>query len=563
MAGGLLQLIAYGAQDIYLTNDPQITFFKVVYRRHTNFSLQTFEKTFNDAPDFGKKSKVKLYRLGDLATKMYLRVILNKITGTKGIKFAWIRRIGHAMIRQIDIEIGGNIIDRHYGTWLDIWYELARQGKHDNGYDKLIGDTDELTKYNDSDKPEYILYIPLQFWFNRHWGLALPLISIQYHDIYINVEFEKKDKLIVRCDTFNNFSDVKIIEVGLVTDYVYLDMDERKRFSVIAHEYLIEQVQYYGDESLEESPKRLLLDFKHPTKELIWAMRNGNYITGKKFLCYSNKEDWTAEILECSKLILYQSMILLKGPTYGFDSAGNRIIIEPGTPPPDFGKWEEFEPGVFKLLSSNGNFEVTNQSQINSLWININSLTIGDYSITDKINAIIFVTDTNLITIEDIKSGILDRDISFPVDLITDTRLSKSEDVCVYQFSNYGLFITGKWNPLSYALLEYNGNNRVEKRDGRFFGDLQPYMHHSNTPINGINLYSFAVEPEKLQPTGTSNLSKIENIVLTLWFDDTSNPNKILPPLEILSLDSRLFIYGFSYNIFRIISGLTGLSYND
>ena len=228
MAGGLIQLIVYGAQDIYLTNNPQITFFKIVYRRHTNFSIQTFEKTFNDNPDFGKRGIVKLFRLGDLATKMYLRVKVNKIIATSRVRFAWIRRLGHAMIRQIDIRIGGNLIDRHYGTWLDIWYELARQGKHDIGYANLIGDVNSMTNYDDKDKPEYTMYIPLQFWFNRHYGLALPLISIQYHEIYISVDFEEKEKLLVRCADFHNFDQVKILEVGLVTDYVYLDSGKKK-----------------------------------------------------------------------------------------------------------------------------------------------------------------------------------------------------------------------------------------------------------------------------------------------------------------------------------------------
>lgn len=561
MAGGLLQLMAYGAQDIYLTNDPQITFFKVVYRRHTNFSLQTFEKTFNDSPNFGSRGKTKLYRLGDLATKMHLRVVLNKIQGMPETRFAWVRRVGHAMIRQIEIEIGGSVIDRHYGTWLDIWYELARQGDHDNGYAKSIGDTDELTRFNDSTKPQYTLYIPLQFWFNRHYGLALPLIGIQYHEIWLNVDFEPKEKLIIRCEPFS-FEEVKILEVGLVTDYVYLDMDERRRFATVSHEYLMEQTQYYGDESLEESPKRLILDFNHPTKEIIWAMRNGNYTTGKNFLCYSNQEDWTDSILECSRVILMQSMVILPGPIYEINDYGVRILVKKGDPPPPYGLWEPFEPGVVNMLSSNGNFEVTNESTENTLWININSLAIGDYSITDKISAVILLTVDNQIIIKEMKSGILDRDISFPVDEITDTRNSRTADVCVYQFTNYGLFITGRWNPLAYAMLEYNGQNRVEKRNGRFFGDLQPYMHHSNTPKDGINLYSFAIEPEKLQPTGTSNLSKIENIILTLWFDDTSNPNGLLPPLNLFNLDNRLFVFAFSYNIARVTSGLFGLSYN-
>lgn len=575
MAGGLLQIVAYGAEDMYLTNDPQITFFKIVYRRYTNFSIQTFEKTFNDNPDFGHKSRTKLYRLGDLATKMYLRVIVNQITGISGVKFAWVRRLGHAMIKQVDIEIGGNLIDRHYGTWLDIWYELARDGKHDAGYNIHIGDVDAMTEFNDITKPQYTLYIPLKFWFNRHYGLALPLIAILYHEIYVNVEFEKRDRLIVRCDDFTSMGDVRILEVGLVTDYIYLDIKEREKFAMIGHEYLIEQTQYYGDESLDESPKRIKLDFNHPTKELIWAMKNGNYTTGKKFLCYSNKDDWSEAIMECSFQILAKSLILLKGPTYGVDSAGQKIIVVPGSPPPPCGLWEEFEAGSINAVSSNGNFIVTNNSIGNpaySLWINLNSLTIGNYSITDKISAIITVSEDNIITIDKIISGILDRDISFPVEYMTDTRLTADNqcptdtnvktDVCVYQFNNYGLYITGKGNPLQYAQLEYNGQDRVEKRNGNFFGNLQPYMHHSNTPVDGINLYSFAIEPEKLQPTGSSNLSKIENIILTMWFGDTGLQDPLLPPLEILNLDSRLFIYAFSYNIFRVNSGLTGLSYN-
>lgn len=562
MAGGILQLVAYGAQDVYLTNNPQVTFFKVVYRRYTNFSIQSFEKTFNENPNFGQRAKVKLYRLGDLATKMYLRIVLNGITPSPGVRFAWIRRVGHAMIRQIDIEIGGNVIDRHYGTWLDIWYELARKGKHDTGYAVQIGDVDAMTALNENPKPEYTLYIPLKFWFNRHYGLALPLIAVQYHEIYIHVEFEPNNKLLIRCDDFDNFDQVFIKEVGLVTDYIYLDYAERLRFAIVGHEFLIEQTQYAGDLSLEDSPKRLLMDFNHPTKEVIWAMRNGNYTTGKHFLCYSNKEDWTDQILMCSLKILLQSSLLLKGPIYEIDPSGNRILVVPGDPPPADGKWEEFEPGVIRLLSSNGNLEVTNESNTESLWINVNSLMIGDYSITDKISAVLLVNDRDIITVEDIRSGLLDRDISFPIELMTDTRISREGDVCVYQFSNYGLFITGRINPLAYALLEYNGQDRVEKRNGRFFGNLQPWMHHSNTPIDGINLYSFAVEPEKLQPTGTSNLSKIENFVLTLWFEDTTNPDGTLPPLNVLNLDNRLFIFAFSYNILRISSGVVGLSYS-
>ena len=544
MVGGLLQIVAYGFQDIYLTNDPQITFFKVVYRRHTNFSIQAFEKTFNDNPDFGKTNKVKLYRLGDLATKMYLRVVINAVTTVPGIPFAWVQRLGHAMIRRVEIEIGGVLIDRQYGTWLDVWYELARYGKHDYGYDKMIGEITDLTTFDDQPKPEYTLYIPLQFWFNRNYGLALPLISIQYHDIYISVEFEPNTQLIVRCPQFTAFDQVKILEVGLVTDYIYLDMDERRRFADKSHEYLIEQVQSENDlPAIITYPYRLVLNFINPTKELIWAMKNGNYTTGKEYLCYSNIQDWTITLINCSKQILTESMVLLS----------------PGTPPPTPGTWEEFPPGVVDAFSNNGNLKITNMSLL-TLWINITSLTIGNYSITSQIVANIIISEFNAFLIT-IINPISDRDASIPYIEMTDTRINPGSSVCVYQFNNYALYITGKGNPLSSAMLEYNGQNRVDRRDGKFFGVLQPYLHHSNTPHDGINLYSFAIEPEKHQPTGTSNLSKIENSILTMWFEDTGNINKTLPPITVLGLDSRLYIYAYSYNILRIISGLVGLSY--
>ena len=540
MGGGLLQIVAYGSQDMYLTNEPQITFFKIVYRRHTNFSIEAHEKTFNDNPDFGKMGKVKLYRLGDLATTMYLRVIINKVSTTKGAKFAWIKRLGHAMIRRVEIEIGGVIIDRHYGTWLDIWYELNYGETHNVGYAKMIGNVDELTAYNDKDKPQYILYIPLRFWFNRYYGLALPLIAIQYHDVYIRVEFEKNEKLIVRSKQFHNFNDVKILEVGLVTNYIYLDIEERRRFAYIGHEYLIEQVQTDNDVSVDEEVKRLTLSFNHPTKEIIWAMRNGNYISGKKFLCYTDKEKWDDEIIRCSRRILMDSMILSKHI------------------PSDRGQWESFAPGSKNICSSNSNYEVTNNSKYYSLWININSLSINNYSLTTKIEATILVSKDNKINIECLETELNEKDISIPVDDMCDTRLSSDNDVIVYQFSNYGVLITGRINPITFAKLEYNDYNRFDRRNGKFFGVLQPYLYHSNTPADGINLYSFALEPEELQPTGTSNLSKIENVILTLWFDKDDccryfNPN---------NLDNRLFIFAFSYNILRVISGLTGLAYN-
>lgn len=547
MAGGIIQLIAYGPQDIYLTHNPHITYFKVVYRRHTNFSIQQFEKSFDDKPTFGKKATLKLYRLGDLATKMYIRVVIGNVPGTSGTNFAWVRKLGYFLFNEIELSIGGQTVDKHYGHWLNIWRELTKT--HDRSYQKNIGDVPELTAFNDLEKPQYILNVPLEFFFNRHHGLALPLIAIRYHEIYIKASLEESNKLIIRCDSFTDFASLRILEMSLVTDYIYLDIEERRRFTENRHEYLMEQTQYHGEAGVERYEVIRSLDFKQPVKELIWAMNNGNYISGKKFLFYTHKDDWDGEINKFSHTILKQSILILNNENNDFEE------------PPELGNWENF-PSMTSSTSSNQSLKVTNNSPTKNIWINIASVKVGDYNITEKINAEIILTSNNILNIINIDSEITTRDLSYPLEVINDTRVNVTTDVYVYQYHNYGMYISGEENPFKYAILEYNGQPRFEERNGLFFGVLQPYRYHSNTPVTGINLYSFADKPEILQPTGASNMSEIENIYLKLGLDESINETGE-PPLDLLSLENRLYIYVFSYNIFRVMSGMAGIRYNE
>ena len=186
MGGGLMQLVAYGAQDVYLTGQPQITFFKVVYRRHTNFSVEPIQQTFQGAAEFGRTVTCNINRNGDLITNMYLVA-----TVKSGARSGWgyVSRLGHAMIESCKIEVGGSKIDEQYGDWLNVWYELTRESNHDRGYAQMIGDVDTLKSIGHTNAPEYTMYVPLQFWFNRNNGLALPLIALQYHDVRLEFEF--------------------------------------------------------------------------------------------------------------------------------------------------------------------------------------------------------------------------------------------------------------------------------------------------------------------------------------------------------------------------------------
>lgn len=566
MAGGLMQLVAYGAQDVYLTGNPQITFFKVVYRRHTNFSMECIEHSLNGNPDFGRRATVTITRNGDLITRIYLMVKLDRVTPSKdkGAKFAWVRRLGHALLQSVEVEIGGSRIDKQYGVWLNIWYELSRApGDIERGFDKMIGDVNELTAYNGEEKREYVLYVPLQFWFNRHVGLALPLIALQYHEVRLHFEFTRPEELVVANRAFknNNMNQIRMKDALILVDYIFLDSEERRRFAQVGHEYLIEQLQFTGEESVQTQTGKFKLDFNHPTKELVWAVRNGNYSAGKRFLCYTNLDDWSAILEECACKILLDSVVLLQGSVCDTDPYGNPVVVSPGEEPPADGEWEPFSPGE-SGVTKNGKIRVCNEGDDKCIWVNTSSLKIGNYNITGKISADLKVDRDCNVTCSNVSTTLSVRDLSFPVDEMTDTRAHKDDDVYVYQWNNFGLLIDGTGNMVEYALLQLNGHDRFDRREGHYFNYVQPYQHHTNTPADGINVYSFALHPEQHQPSGSANLSRIDNTQLNIWFfDETFKVGT--PHLNFLNPDNKLYIYALSYNVLRIMSGMGGLAYSN
>ena len=304
-----MQLVAYGAQDIYLTGNPQITFFKVVYRRHTNFAMEAIEQTFNGAANFGKKVQCTISRNGDLIHRVYLQCTLPQVqlasTDGSGAQFRWLNWVGHNLINNVYIEIGGQQIDKHYGDWLQIWNELTQEPGKQAGYAEMVGNVPSLVNlivqggetcdtYCASNAepgtsaevrnctPEYTLYIPLQFWFNRNPGLALPLIALQYHEVKVWLEFNQVQNLCFDSTTdqriASRVSTAGLVSASLYVDYIYLDTDERRRFAQVSHEYLIEQLQFTGGESVTSSANRIKLNFNHPTKELIWIVQRDSFV---------------------------------------------------------------------------------------------------------------------------------------------------------------------------------------------------------------------------------------------------------------------------------------------
>ena len=291
MGGGLLQLVAYGAQDVYLTGNPQITFFKVVYRRHTNFAIEAIEQTPTGSNSLGSRVSFQITRNGDLIHRVYFYGAITNTSSSTAV--ALVPNFGQKLLKTIELEIGGQRIDKHYSEWLYIWNELSLPvGKRD-GYNVMVGANARNIATTLAGSAEYELYVPLEFWFCRNVGLALPLIALQYHEVKINIEYEAASAMIDGTSTNYTFEEeakasgystnqalnggpVKLDKATLWVDYIFLDTDERRRFAQLSHEYLIEQLQFTGADSITssgESMKSIRMNFNHPCKELIWTVR--------------------------------------------------------------------------------------------------------------------------------------------------------------------------------------------------------------------------------------------------------------------------------------------------
>lgn len=466
MGGGLMQLVAYGAQDIYLTGNPAITFFKVIYRRHTNFSLESIEQTFNGSADFGKKVTCTISRNGDLIHNVYLRAVLPDVTIEKPTTvgtargFRWLNWVGHILVKSVEIEIGGQRIDKQYGEWLHIWNELSQTASHAAGYANMVGNSPELTDLKQVEDtsadnlvvPGQILYIPMQFWFCRNPGLALPLIALQYHEVKMVLEFrDAKDCFwagyrSTADDTVDWTTSQALAQnmtlgsTSLFVDYVYLDTDERRRFAQSTHEYLIEQLQFTGDESTSQSQNKIKLNFNHPCKELIWVVQKDSIANGES--------------------------------ADGYNPLGKQMF----------------------------NFT--------------------DYA--DMSNSM------NAAAIERLTAG-----------------AQGGYSSLVQSISNAGE------NPVRAAKLQLNGHDRFSERDGRYFNLVQPYQHHECVPAKGVNVYSFGIQPENHQPSGTCNFSRIDNAILGL----TLTPQAVKEGAA-----NKIKVFAINYNVLRIMSGMGGLN---
>jgi len=486
MAGGLLQLAGYGNQDNYLTGSPQITYFKAVYRRYTNFSMESISLEFDKSElsfDQSQIFKRKLDRNADLVSNIYFTFTLPEIQSPSGRQFYWVKNIGTTIIKSVAVFIQGRKIDEHYGEWLHIWHELNLGKDQKDNYNQLTGNIPEiyapdLADGNNGIYPDSIIdvdfipsiqsrriWVPLIFWFNRHPGLALPLIALQYHEVELQFVMRPIQDLYTIMETdptqpnygyrvrpqgsisahgiqnFLNNSSLATsnpdgsrslisfdINPRMEVNYIFLDTDERKRFANVSHEYLIERTFRIEKTGLSGgSTHSLELDLHHPTKELVWSTKRSDTTDHND---YSNFTAWTDQI----------------------------------NPPYSLSYYNPY--GITREITSN-NYD--------------------NY---------------------------------------------KNKDI------------------LSEAKILLNGFERFSENSETYFGKVQPYQHHFQSPQTGIYCYSFSLDnsnDKSYQPQGTCNMSMYNNV--NLWV-------KTNPIDSSESYTYTVTIYAIHYNILRIISGM-------
>jgi hypothetical protein len=458
---------------------------------------------------------------------MYLRAVLG--AGVSASKWAWVSNVGHALINNVYLEIGGTQIDKQYGDWLNIWYELTHKVGQESGYARMVGNVSANTDLALS-HAEYALNVPLQFFHCRHDGLGLPLIALQYHEVRVTFEFNTLSSLVVNTYGTGNpisWTTQPTLAASLWVDYVYLDQEERKRFAQATHEYLIEQVQFPSTESINSVSTRTRLSFNHPCKFLVWAVQLGRYTGGNRFLAY-HASDANAVRLQATK----------------------RFVLA----------WAKVSSGIIQLT---GDFvdHVTGMSTAYAAYFVAAKAIVVDNSLFDVDN--ITITGELLpLEVASYTSDLIESEVVAARNVVTGSDGNAASDIVVRMYDNYGLQLDRSENPVSKGLLQLNGHDRFAERDGDFFNYVQPYQCFSNTPRDGINVYSFALTPEEHQPSGTCNFSRIDNATLALTLGragETSNDFKT----NYLSTDSDLNIYAFNYNVLRVMSGMAGLAYSN
>jgi hypothetical protein len=468
--GALLQLVAYGAQDVYLTGKPTVTFFQSVYKRHTNFAIEAVPQTLAGQANPGGLVSVTLARTGDLIGDMW--VVLQPTTGqlttnNSGADTCW---IAERAFTSVELFIGGQSIDKHYQLWYRLYSEVFLSESKKLNYGKLSS----LPVPNNGNNPTSLsyVYLPLIFFFNRNPGLYLPLIALQYHEVRLDFTLSA---------SYANYFGSNPPAVW--ANYMYLEKEERDKFATKNQEYLIEQVQYVNADpvgtSTENNPSVIRMQYNHPVKELIWVYQNSSPNSNPNAMWnFSSSVANVNVTVDLAKI----TPMTLQNP----HNVGSPVLYAPAPLSSSL-----FITGASNVLTGNTISVQSNVLSGNVFWC---------------------------------ESG---------VPLYGTANVSYGQEV----------------GPLHKFKIILNGTDRAYEQYGKWYNQYQPYQYHSGNPYPGIYMYSFALKPEELQPSGACNFSRIDMAQVAVSLKTG------MPP----GLVQKMF--AVNYNILRIASGMGGLAF--
>jgi hypothetical protein len=519
--GGLVQVVARGNQDHYLTSKPDITFFKELIEKHTVFASESIEQVFNGTGDFNKKVVCALQRNGDLVTKMYLKVTLPALSAGQ----CWCPRVGYAMIKRAELNCGGTTLEEHTGDWFNVQHNTCRDAHLDRVHDEMIGDTEALTVPGEGTLAT-TLYIPLNFSCCRHNANALPYVATQFHDYRVEIELNPLANLV--CGRNASSATGSLSAATLMVDYVFLGKVERTKFAESIHEYLIEQVQDLS-EGVNATSQRFRIAFNHPVKALHVNVQQTKYTAGNAFLAW-NPKDWHAMQIQATK----------------------RAALAWGTLNTSTGIYE----GNSSISDAGFKAAIT-AARVAPVDIS-GAVVAGDADATMVLG---YPLDMRYCSMTITELGTL---VGNSVTRGTTGDASANYDITVRDWCNYGTFLDRSVNPVSQMLISLNNQDRLSRRDGMYYNYVQSWQHFNVAAQDGLNSHSFAINPCNLQPSGTVNMSRIDNASIHLEFITTA-PVRVSGAMTAVSVTvhsaATCNIYGPNYNVFRVMGGMGGMGF--
>lgn len=526
MGGGLMQLVATGAQDVYLTGNPQITFFKIIYRRHTNFSMEVIQQTVSGIPTLNSTSNetgdVIIARNGDLLGKVYVRCDQDSTNGISGDN----------LIKEVTLEIGGQEIDKHNKEWLQVWAELSTPESKAAGYKYMTGgQSNPLVTAGGTNQQSII--VPLQFYFCRNMGLALPLIALQYSEIKFKFTWGTGDNA-----SRDGSGATPTCEVW--AQYIYLDTEERRRFAQVSHEYLIEQLQF--QEEGKDALQKITLNFNHPVKELIWTTAPEEIVAQKMKLTINGHDRFTEqkkEYFQLTQPMEYHTSV----PGFNIKETERPqllttpIVVASGT-----------AASVATIGTTDNTFEVIASSTSNLKLYSASASDI-DIKVGDTLNISYPVvahaagTTANTTAVNGGADPVINSasEALISINVVVKKIFNAPADNSV---AIYTVGFAAGMGTANTPLASVAGAGTIT-----VIARCQDPQSRCSQLAREINVYSFALKPEEQQPSGTCNFSRIDTASLRF---DTSTGNK-----------GNINIYAVNYNILRIMSGMGGLAYSN